>query len=241
MSRRPPAPPASAADTAYRHVKDALLGGRHPGGTMLSEVDVAAELGVSRTPVREAFLRLAAEGWLRLFPRRGALVVPAAPGEAQDVLDARLLLEGHAVEQVLAGPPHVRDELVARLHELVTRQRATLDSTRGHRTGPDDEADLDDGADLDAYADLDAAFHHAIVAAGGNAVLTQVAGTLRERQSRMVALSVGRSAARAATFVDGHDALVEAIADGDAAGFRARLAAHVHDAHGGLGRRGGER
>ncbi len=240
MSPRPSAPPASAADTAYRYVKDALLGGRHPGGTMLSEVDVAAELGVSRTPVREAFLRLAAEGWLRLFPKRGALVVPAAPGEAQDVLDARLLLEAHAVEQVLAGPPHVREELVARLRELVARQRATLDGTRDHRAGRDDAGPAD-GADLDAYADLDAAFHHAIVAAGGNAVLTQVAGTLRERQSRMVALSVGRSTERAATFVDGHDALVDAITDGDAAGFRARLAAHVHDAHGGLGRPGGER
>ncbi|WP_163274552.1 GntR family transcriptional regulator [Cellulomonas iranensis] len=228
MPRRSSAPPASAADTVYRHVKDALLGGRHPGGSMLSEVDVAAELGVSRTPVREAFLRLAAEGWLRLFPKRGALVVPAAPGEAQDVLDARLLLEGHAVEQVLAGPPGAREELVATLRGLVARQRDALD------------ADTDD-VDLDAYADLDAQFHHAIVAAGGNAVLTQVAGTLRERQSRMVALSVGRSSARAATFVDGHEALVAAIADGDAAGFRARLAAHVHDAHGGLGRPGGER
>ncbi|MBO9567445.1 MAG: GntR family transcriptional regulator [Cellulomonas iranensis] len=230
MSRRSSAPPASAADTAYRHVKDALLGGRHPGGTMLSEVDVAAELGVSRTPVREAFLRLAAEGWLRLFPKRGALVVPATPGEAQDVLDARLLLEGHAVEQVLAGPPGAREELVATLHALVARQRDALDADTH-----------DDDADLDAYADLDAAFHHAIVAAGGNAVLTQVAGTLRERQSRMVALSVGRSSARAATFVDGHEALVAAIADGDAAGFRARLAAHVHDAHGTAGRHGGQR
>ncbi|WP_046528451.1 GntR family transcriptional regulator [Cellulomonas sp. FA1] len=228
MPRRPSAPPASAADTVYRHVKDALLGGRHPGGSMLSEVDVAAELGVSRTPVREAFLRLAAEGWLRLFPKRGALVVPAAPGEAQDVLDARLLLEGHAVEQVLAGPPGAREELVATLRGLVARQRDALD------------ADTDD-VDLDAYADLDAQFHHAIVAAGGNAVLTQVAGTLRERQSRMVALSVGRSSARAATFVDGHEALVAAIADGDAAGFRARLAAHVHDAHGTAGRHGGQR
>lgn len=228
MSLRSSAPPASAADTVYRHVKDALLGGRHPGGSMLSEVDVAAELGVSRTPVREAFLRLAAEGWLRLFPKRGALVVPAAPGEAQDVLDARLLLEGHAVEQVLAGPPGAREELVVTLRGLVARQRDALD------------ADTDD-VDLDAYADLDAAFHHAIVAAGGNAVLTQVAGTLRERQSRMVALSVGRSSARAATFVDGHEALVTAIADGDAAGFRARLAAHVHDAHGTAGRHGGQR
>ena len=71
---------------------------------MVSEGDVAGELAMSRTPVREAFLRLAAEGWLRLFPKRGALVVPVAPGEAEAVVDARLLLESHAVDLVATGP-----------------------------------------------------------------------------------------------------------------------------------------
>ncbi len=206
------APPA--AETAYRHVKEALLTGRLPAGSMVSEGDVAAELALSRTPVREAFLRLAAEGWLRLFPKRGALVVPVAPGEAEAVVDARLLLESHAVDRVVAGPDAARARLVAELRALVEQQRAAVAA-----------------GDLDAYAAHDAAFHLAVVAAGGNALLTDFSVTLRERQQRMIALSVGAGGERAPGFVEGHEELVAAVEAGDAAGFRERLREHLHGAH----------
>ncbi|MCZ0975943.1 GntR family transcriptional regulator [Streptomyces albulus] len=75
-------PSKPTADRAYAHVRERLLDGRYPGGELLSERAVATELGLSNTPVREAFLRLQAEGFLRLYPRRGALVVPVTPGEA---------------------------------------------------------------------------------------------------------------------------------------------------------------
>ncbi len=72
--------------------------------------------------MREAFLRLEAEGWMRWYPKRGALVVPIADGEAEHVVDARLLVEVHAVEAV-ASNPRVRDALVAALRENLVRQR----------------------------------------------------------------------------------------------------------------------
>lgn len=205
------APPA--AEVAYQHVKDDLLAGRLPAGEMLSEGDVAAALGISRTPVREAFLRLAADGWLRLFPRRGALVVPVAPGEAEAVVDARLLLEGNAVRTVVASP-EVRAVLVGTLRDLVDRQRGALDA-----------------GDLELYAQHDAAFHQQIVAAGGNPVLAEFAATLRERQRRMIALSVGATGERAPGFVAEHEHLVAAIERGDADGFAAALRTHLHGAH----------
>ncbi|MET0434855.1 MAG: GntR family transcriptional regulator [Cellulomonas sp.] len=206
-----PAPPA--AEVAYRHVKDALLSGRLPAGEMVSEGDVAAELAMSRTPVREAFLRLSTEGWLRLFPKRGALVVPAAPGEAEAVVEARLLLESHAVD-VVVGSTAARDALAAELRGLLTRQRDAVAA-----------------GDLAAYAEHDAAFHLAVVAAGGNELLTGFSVALRERQRRMVALSVGAAGERAPGFVEGHEALVAAIEAGDAAAFRDRLREHLHGAH----------
>ncbi|WP_431837300.1 GntR family transcriptional regulator [Cellulomonas sp. Y8] len=206
-----PAPPA--AEVAYRHVKDALLSGRLPAGEMVSEGDVAAELAMSRTPVREAFLRLSTEGWLRLFPKRGALVVPAAPGEAEAVVEARLLLESHAVDVVVRSAAS-RDALAAELRGLVARQWEAVAA-----------------GDLETYAEHDAAFHLAVVAAGGNDLLTGVSVTLRERQRRMVALSVGAAGERAPGFVEGHEALVAAIEAGDAAAFRDRLREHLHGAH----------
>ncbi|NKS66646.1 GntR family transcriptional regulator, partial [Rhodococcus hoagii] len=55
-----------------------ILSGALPGGELISEGEIASRMGSSRTPVREAFLRLEAEGWMRLYPKRGALIVPIA-------------------------------------------------------------------------------------------------------------------------------------------------------------------
>jgi DNA-binding GntR family transcriptional regulator len=206
------APPA--AETAYRHVKELILSDRLTGGTMISEGEVAAQLSVSRTPVREAFLRLEAEGWLRLYPKRGALVVPVGPGEAQAVIDARLLVEAHAVDTIAAREDDDRARLIARLVESVVQQRRALAA-----------------GDLDAYASHDAAFHLLIVTAGENSLLTGFYGTLRDRQRRMVARSLWRDEARARSFVDGHARLVDLIAAGDATGFREALRDHLHAAH----------
>ncbi|EUA52922.1 bacterial regulatory s, gntR family protein [Mycobacterium intracellulare 1956] len=61
----------TAKDRALDYVKTRVLTGEFPGGELISEGDVASALGMSRTPVREAFLRLEAEGLLRLYPQRG--------------------------------------------------------------------------------------------------------------------------------------------------------------------------
>ena len=63
-----------AADKAYRAVLDSIVAGSVPAGTLLTEGVVAEEIGMSRTPVREAFLRLSTEGLLDLYPKRGAIV-----------------------------------------------------------------------------------------------------------------------------------------------------------------------
>ncbi|MFC7740939.1 GntR family transcriptional regulator [Nocardiopsis composta] len=69
----------AAKDRAYAFVKDQVLRGVFEGGDLISEGDVASALEMSRTPIREAFLRLEVEGFLRLYPQRGALVVPVSP------------------------------------------------------------------------------------------------------------------------------------------------------------------
>ncbi|MGV8979257.1 MAG: GntR family transcriptional regulator [Cellulomonas sp.] len=201
-----------AAETAYQYVRELVLDDRLPGGTMISEGEIAGQLVLSRTPVREAFLRLEAEGWLRLYPKRGALVVPIAAGEAQSVVDARLLVEVHAVESLPDSESRAR--LVATLGASVAQQAAALD--RG---------------DLAEYSSLDSGFHLAIVAAGGNPLLTSFSVTLRERQQRMVARSLWRDVERARGFVVGHERLTDFIRDGDPRGFAGALRRHLHDAH----------
>jgi DNA-binding GntR family transcriptional regulator len=209
----------SAAEAVYRHVKDRVLTGELEGGRMLSEGEVSATLGVSRTPVREAFLRLEVEGWLRLFPKRGALVVPVAPHEIDEVLDARALLETHAAADVVTRPDDLA-ALVDALDAVIDRQQ------RSHEEG-----------DLPGYTEADAEFHRLVADAGQNSLLAGFHRTLRERQQRMTADSVrGRSAA-ARTVLDEHRQLRDHLASADVDGFGRALVAHLDRTH----RRGGTR
>src|SRR5258707_4881136 len=92
----------AAADRAYDWTKERLLDGTFPGGELLSEGQVADALLISRTPVREAFLRLQAESFLKLYPKRGALGVPVTLAEARALGEARLMMERSALETVAA-------------------------------------------------------------------------------------------------------------------------------------------
>jgi DNA-binding GntR family transcriptional regulator len=82
----------TATERAYAFAKQRILDGRFAGGELISEGDVAAGVNLSRTPVREAFLRLESEGLLKLFPKRGALVVPVSAAEVEHVMETRLVV-----------------------------------------------------------------------------------------------------------------------------------------------------
>ena len=190
--------PLPAKDRVYAFVKERILGGGYPGGELLSEGEVAEALDVSRTPVREAFLLLEAEGLMRLYPKRGALVVPVSPAEVRDVMETRLLVERHTAERLAHGGPEAA-AVIGELRELVARQERLLDE-----------------GDLAGFVAADRVFHHAIVAAAGNAILTRISDSLRDRQRRMVAATVARDPELPRRFLQEHRAILAAIEAGDA-------------------------
>jgi DNA-binding GntR family transcriptional regulator len=187
----------SATDRAYAWTKARIIDGTYAGAELISEGQVALELGLSRTPVREAFLRLTAEGLLRLFPKRGALVVPVTAAEIRDVLQARGLVEGWACAQVAAAGP--APELIAELRSYLARQRtATADGDRR------------------AVQEADRAFHHAVVKAAGNVLFTGFHAGLRDRQLRMGAWAVVGHPQRLESILDEHARLIARLEAGDA-------------------------
>ncbi|GAA5147137.1 GntR family transcriptional regulator [Microbacterium pseudoresistens] len=203
----------SASEQVYRHVRERVLDGQLPAGEMITEGQFVEALGVSRTPVREAFLRLEAEGWLRLYPKRGALVVPVQPEEMEQVLEARQLIETHAVT-MLSHEPREAEAFGRELIAVTERTREAM------------EAD-----DVETFIELDAEFHLMIVAAGGNDVLADIYRGLRDRLRRMTTRSVWRDRARMSGIVTAHRELAEVVARGDAATFSTMLLEHMHSTH----------
>jgi DNA-binding GntR family transcriptional regulator len=191
---------------------------RHEPGDWLVEADLAAAEQVSRTPAREAMLLLESWGLVRLVPKKGSIVTPVSPAERRDLLDVRAMLEIAAVRTV-----HEGDALAALgegLASALDRQRDAL------------AAD-----DLLAFASADYAFHAAIIAGGGNAVVLELLDTLGPRLARLTYVAVTDGPSRVAGFLDEHATLAALAAAGDGAAFEAAVREHIEAGHfGGAGR-----
>jgi DNA-binding GntR family transcriptional regulator len=204
---RPAAASGSATDRAYDWTRRAVLRGDIDAGALLTEGEVADAVGVSRTPVREAFLRLQVEGVLRLFPKRGALVVPVTAADVRDVIEARQLVEPWAFARA-AGHPE-RGRVAATLRAAIDRQEACLAA-----------------GDDPGFQEADRAFHTVVVATAGNELLAAFYETLRDRQLRMGAAAARADTDRAEQILREHRAIAEAVATGDGPGVTSLL--HVH-------------
>ncbi|MBX9979483.1 MAG: GntR family transcriptional regulator [Mycobacterium gordonae] len=200
---------AAAKDRALDYVKAKVLTGEFPGGELISEGEVATALGMSRTPVREAFLQLEAAGLLRLYPKRGALVVPVSPDEVRAVLEARMVLEEFAVRAVIQRGPDACAAVYERLSAQVQRQREAAAASRLH-----------------GFLDSDRAFHNVTLEAAGNAILAGFYSSLRDRQMRMIGESA-RNPQRLATIIEEHERIARALRDTDADAARAAVRAHL--------------
>ena len=199
-----------AAARVYAYVKERLLDGTFPGGALLSENELSQQLGLSRTPVRQAFVQLEAEGLLELYPKRGALVVPVAASEIEDVFEARLLVEEHCTRRAAnAGAA-----LAAQLAEEIAEQERAIAS----------------GEQTTDFARSDRRFHRAIVSAAGNAILTRLYDALRDRQQRIAAVSLARNPADAQRFVADHREIAAALERGDASAAGELVSAHLRSA-----------
>jgi DNA-binding GntR family transcriptional regulator len=185
----------NAVERAYEFSKERILDGRFAGGEMIREGEVAAGVGISRTPVREAFLRLQSEGLLRLYPKVGALVVPVSVSEIETVMETRLVIERHAIGTVIARGVELGDAL----DEQIERHRLVA------------EAGDDAG-----FVAADRAFHRLVIAAAGNAILLQVHDSMRDRQTRMGLTAIARDLERARQILDEHAALAAAMHAADA-------------------------
>jgi DNA-binding GntR family transcriptional regulator len=139
-------------DLAYFSVKQHLLDGSLGEGSRLTEEALSSQLGISKSPVREALNRLESEGLVCIESRRGAYVRTFTIDETRDLYELRELLEVHAV-----GVAKITPEFLSELAESVERTRKHLDA--GNKL---------------AHVDEDVRFHSIIAAATENAELYRI-------------------------------------------------------------------
>ena len=198
----------SAADRAYDHTKQRILDGGFAQGSLIGEGEVSDAVGVSRTPVREAFLRLEAEGLLRLYPKRGALVVPISAADVEDVMETRLLIERFAVRRVIDLDLDLSERLDA---EIAAQERHAA------------------AHDAIAFVDADREFHRVFVAATGNAIVLRTHDSLRDQQNRMGLAALSDGSERIDRILAQHRTIVGAIERRDAAAAEELIERHLEE------------
>lgn len=183
---------ATARDRAYDGLRAGILSGDFPPGEFIEEATATKATGVSRTPVREALSRLAAEGFLVLHPRRGAMVKQISANELFDLYDVRLMVERHAARRIC-------------------REKLPVPKLLFELCDQHDEIAINDHL---AFADLNHRFHETVVAAAGNAVLCQVFENLRANLTRVAMLSFQMGVRKEREGLM-HRSLAEALANHD--------------------------
>lgn len=191
-------------------------------GTRLRQEALAAEFGVSRTPIREALRKLQASGLVDLRPNRGALVRGLTPREIRDAYAVRAELEGLAAELAAL---RIQQTQIERLHRAQAQFRESLGRMRnGTRNGRRRLSERD----IEVWGNANDEFHQVIQEAAGNEVLVATLRHLHRSFPRGLSRLVLReSTSLLAANVAEHEAVLEAIERNDSAAARTLMQQHV--------------
>lgn len=206
---RTPASPTRGLmkDRAYGELKARLLNGDYSPGSFLSERVLAADLGMSKTPVKAALERLEAEGFIAVSPQQGIVVRELTLREIADLYEIRSALEAFTLRTV-AG----------RLQpEQINAVRANLKA----------QAKLRGSGQVQKGVALDAEFHIQFAEFLGNAEILRVVSQLREKMQRVVTQVFRKCPTRLDTSYDEHLAIADAVIAGDGANAAELIVRHL--------------
>ncbi len=199
----------SASQRAYQLIRDGILEGVYAPGSMVGEASLAREFSLSRTPVRLALGRLQQEGWIEIFPKRGALVKGLNERQIAELADIRLLLESVSIADATDSQ---RDDIATRQLESIEEQLQAFEN-----------------GDLPRFVDLTIRFHRGFVEAGSNSIRLELYDRLADRHRFALFASGETLQSRCAEIIAEHRELVELMRSKDIEGFGARLKQHMSD------------
>lgn len=196
----PEKPKSTRVEDAYTQLKQEIRLNRMPPGFQAPEPEIALRLGMSRTPVREALIRLEAEGLVELIPRRGARVLPIQYDDMREIYEILTSLEPDAAANLAARHPTAEE--LAPLSEATDRMEQALAE-----------------GDLDAWAEADDQFHIHLLELQGNRRLREFVGALYDQahRARIVTLRLREPPVRSTRE---HREILDALLAGDSGGAR---------------------
>ena len=185
----------SLVERAYTEIRRRILDNEYPPAHQVLELELAAELDMSRTPVREALVRLQNENFVQLIPRHGMRVIPLSVSDLYDMYEVLTALELTAIERLARSEP--TEQSLASIGEAIDDMDQAL---RRH--------------DMDAWTKADERFHRTLVGMCGNARLVAMADTLWDQghRARMTTVRLRPALERSN---QEHRAVVESIRKGD--------------------------
>jgi DNA-binding GntR family transcriptional regulator len=198
------AKPQAAQDIVFAWLKRHVVSLPRTESTFLTEAEVCRATGMSRTPVREALLRLEADGFLQIVPKKGAFVPPITEREVEAIMQARGLVEDFCLRRAVQLAEFLAPELDRLLEKQEQQQKSPLE-----------------------FIELDREFHRAIVRAADNPILADFYETLRDRQMRMGLHAIATSQQRIGNVLLEHRAIVGGVRAGDADRAAAAMAQHL--------------
>lgn len=193
--------PRLLTDVVGERIREAIVTGDLKLGEQVSEAQLAARMGVSKTPVREALVRLQSQGLVEIHPQRGTFVFTLSPQQLAHLLQFRAMVETEALREAMQAHPQALLERMARcVKEMKAAERAK---------------------DLPALARIDMSFHHAFFECCDNQYLRASYELLRHQ------LTALRHRSPISNAVSSHQVLVDAVEDQDPEKAAALLRGHV--------------
>jgi len=192
---------------AYQAIKDKVIKCEILPGEDISENDIAREIGISRTPVREALMRLEHEKFITIYPRKGIVVSNISIDIINDIFQIRQIVEPQILYEAAKNLPL----------NWLKEMRRKFETAR------------DDEVDFRALVELDKEFHKYIINASGNAYLQRLMENIYDQNQRIRVIS-SRDKARLHISNSEHVCLIDAILDNDLERAVKKLREHLDNA-----------
>ena len=201
----------SIADQVFAQIENDILSGKYPKGEVLSELRLSSELGVSRTPIREAVRSLQQEQLLE-ESGKGSIVRGISLEDTLDMYDIRLSVESEAAKRAAA---RISDEELKQMRDILDLQRFYIEKTEGDYT--------------EKIRNLDSSFHELLYKCSGSGVYCNILSGLHRKISKFRRVSISKHG-RAVKSLEEHEAIYRALKEHNTSEAERLARLHVQNA-----------